>query len=69
MSALIPLQLLLPVRVVVDRIEPPMAVVEWPSGELTDVPLLFLPADLREGAVLLLQPGPASCPEPVQVRR
>ena len=42
--------LLLPITV--DRIEPPMAVVEWPWGELSDVPLKQLPPDLREGTRL-----------------
>ena len=42
------------VVVTVDRIEPPMAVLEWPSGVLTDVPLLQLPADLEEGDTLRL---------------
>lgn len=43
-----------PVRLdaVVDRIEPPMAVLEWSSGQLTDMPLALLPADVAEGCRL-----------------
>ena len=49
--------LLLSVRIllIVDRIEPPMAVLEWPTGALTDAPLSLLPADLSEGDTLRLQ--------------
>jgi len=39
----------------VDRIEPPMAVLEWPSGALTDAPLTLLPPALHEGDVLRLR--------------
>ena len=52
MTALLSVLLLVPVTV--DRIEPPMAVVEWPWGELHDVPLEELPPDLAEGAQLRL---------------
>ena len=38
--------------VVVDRIEPPMAVLEWPSGALCDAPLSLLPTTVREGQQL-----------------
>lgn len=61
--------LILPVLATIDRIEPPMAVVEWPGGALTDVPLARLPADAREGARLMLSPPPRSCPAPAGARR
>jgi hypothetical protein len=64
-SALLPI--LLPIAVVIDRIEPPMAIIEWPSGELSDVPLAMFPPEVAvEGARLLLQPSPTgllSCPQ------
>lgn len=56
MTPLIPF--LLPVLITVDRIEPPMAVVEWPSGAMTDIPLAMLPPNTKEGSQLLLQPMP-----------
>ena len=34
---------------VVDRVEGPMAVVEWQIDAATDVPLALLPPDIREG--------------------
>ena len=51
--------LLLSVRVAVtvDRIEPPFAVVEWPSGDLADVPLALLPSPTAEGDTIELRLG------------
>ncbi|MDG1481981.1 MAG: DUF3006 domain-containing protein [Myxococcota bacterium] len=43
------------ILLIVDRIEPPMAVLEWPSGALTDAPLTLLPPALHEGDVLRLR--------------
>jgi hypothetical protein len=51
MSAL----LLGPILLTVDRIEPPMAVLEWPSGALTDAPLAMLPPTTQEGDLLQLR--------------
>ena len=45
-----PLLLSTRILLTVDRIEPPMAVLEWPSGALTDAPLTMLPPALHEGA-------------------
>ncbi|MFT5683359.1 MAG: hypothetical protein ACI8RZ_004290 [Myxococcota bacterium] len=50
-----PLLLSARILLTVDRIEPPMAVLEWPSGVLTDAPLTMLPTTLREGDVLQLR--------------
>ncbi len=50
-----PLLLSTRILLTVDRIEPPMAVLEWPSGALTDAPLTMLPASLHEGDVLQLR--------------
>ena len=44
-----------PILLVVDRIEPPVAVLEWPSGALIDAPLDVLPAELSEGDILRLR--------------
>lgn len=62
MTASLLLIFLLPITV--DRIEPPMAVVEWPWGELSDVPLEQLPPNLREGTRLqVVYPLTLSCSE------
>lgn len=51
--------LLLGIRLtaVVDRVEGPMAVVEWRSDTLADLPLALLPPDVGEGDRLLLRIG------------
>jgi hypothetical protein len=38
---------------VVDRIEPPFAVIESPTGQMVDVPLSELPPDVDEGDLVL----------------
>lgn len=44
----------------IDRIEAENAVVEWPDGRLSDVPLLVLPPHAREGDRLRFVLDPAS---------
>lgn len=46
-----------PLLLTVDRIEPPVAVLEWPCGALIDTPLDVLPAELTEGDILRLRRG------------
>jgi hypothetical protein len=43
--------------VVIDRIEPPVATVEWSPGAFTDLPLLALPPS-REGDALCVRVAP-----------
>lgn len=43
------------ILLIVDRIEPPLAVLEWPCGALIDTPLDVLPDELAEGDVLRLR--------------
>ena len=52
---------LVPARalVVVDRIEPPVAVLEWTAGVLTDMPLALLPPGISEGCRLEVVVTPA----------
>ena len=49
------LLLAVPILLTVDRVEPPVAVLEWPCGTLMDAPLDFLPPELAEGDVLRLR--------------
>ena len=44
-----------PILLTVDRVEPPVAVLEWPCGTLVDAPLDLLPPELAEGDVLRLR--------------
>lgn len=68
-AALLGLQL----RGVVDRIEGPMAVVEWRAGLLSDLPAALLPAGAGEGDAVVVQlrladPPAALCAADPQVR-
>jgi hypothetical protein len=53
--------------VVIDRIEGPLAVVEWRDAHLTEVPVVVLPPGVREGDRVLLRTR--TLPPPSVARR